>query len=86
MAVYTSVKDLTLGETYFYETHNRNNEFGMFVTLSNISTNSNGSIYTFDYKSKSDGKLSYFFISSSNKPNPFPSLTEDNTWQKWTEI
>lgn len=88
MSVYTSIKDLprTIGKTYFYETHNRNGKSGMIVTVSRVSDDSYGSIYTFDYKSAADGSTRYFFIASSNKPYPFPVLTEDKTWQRWTSI
>jgi hypothetical protein len=85
MSVYTSIKDLPkdINKQYLYENHNGER---ISVTLSNVSTDSYGSIYTFDYKSARNGKNCYFFISSSNQPSPFPVLTEDKTWQKWTTI
>lgn len=88
MSIYTSIKDLpkTIGKTYFFETHNHNGEKGMIVRLSNISYDSYGSIYTFDYKSKANGKICYFFIASSNEPSSFLTLSDGKTWQKWTEI
>jgi len=90
MTVYTSIKDLPkdINKSYFYENHNRNGEKGMIVTVSNVSTDHDGSFYTFDYKSKLDGSIRFFFIFASNSNNsyPFPTLTEDKTWEKWTEI
>ena len=87
MSVYTSIKDLpkTIGKNYLYENHNGER---ISVTVSNVSTYHDGSFYTFDYKSARDGSIRYFFIfaSSSNQPSPFPMLTEDKTWQKWTTI
>lgn len=85
MAVYNSIYDLpkTLGKKYLFENHNKER---IEVILSNISSDKYGSTYTFDYKSACDGSIRYFFIASSNKPYPFPVLTEDKTWQKWTTI
>ena len=85
MSVYTSIKDLpkTIGKKYLYENHNNER---IAVILSNVSSDIYGSTYTFDYKSARDGKTCYFFIASSNQPYPFPVLTEDKTWQKWTTI
>jgi hypothetical protein len=84
MSIYNSIKDLPkiIGKTYRYQSQNSD----MIVTVSRISDDSYGSIYTFDYKSVTDGKICYFFIASSNEPSPFPILTQDKTWQKWTTI